>query len=102
MKIQIDTDNKTINIDSKVNIKELLDAIKTIFPNNWEEYNIEMNIKTVIEKEYIPSISIPHKGYPEPPFYPLTPQVWYSADTWQTLDWGRFTEWRCRCEKVSG
>lgn len=44
MKIQLDTTNKTIKVEEKVNLKELLDAVKKLFPNNeWKEYSLETN-----------------------------------------------------------
>ena len=40
MKLNIDTENKTITINESVNLKELNDTIKKLLPNDWKEYNL--------------------------------------------------------------
>lgn len=42
MKIQIDTNLKTIKVEEKVNMKEFMSAVKKLFPEEkWEEYSLE-------------------------------------------------------------
>ena len=45
MKLQIDTDNKTIRIEETVNLGELFNKLDTLFPNlEWREYSIESTV----------------------------------------------------------
>jgi len=42
MKLQIDTDNKTIKIEEKVNLFDLMNKLQMLFPNDtWKEYTLE-------------------------------------------------------------
>ena len=44
MKLQIDTDNKTIKIERDINLDELFKNLKKLFPDNtWKEYKLETN-----------------------------------------------------------
>lgn len=52
MKIQIDTATKVLKIEQTVNLKELFDFVKGLFPNNWQEYKLEVG--TIIKWESIP------------------------------------------------
>ncbi|MCK9430143.1 MAG: hypothetical protein M0R17_09085 [Candidatus Omnitrophica bacterium] len=40
MKIQIDTEQKTIKIEEKVNLKTLFALLKSTFPVDWESYDL--------------------------------------------------------------
>jgi hypothetical protein len=41
MKFQIDTENKTIKIEEKINAKELFDKLQKMFPKReWEKYEL--------------------------------------------------------------
>jgi hypothetical protein len=74
MKIQLDTSNKTIKLDSSVELKELIDTLERLLPKGlWKEYKLETN--TVIEKWSNP-IFIERKTVP---YYP--PGIWYCNDT---------------------
>lgn len=43
MKIQIDTTEKIIKIEEKVNINDLMEMIKKLLPNDeWKNYSIEV------------------------------------------------------------
>ena len=44
MKLQIDTDKKTIKIEENINLKKLIDSIKKLFPDKeWEGYELQTN-----------------------------------------------------------
>jgi hypothetical protein len=44
MRLQIDTENKTIKIEKSINFDELFKNLKKLFPNNeWKEYKLETN-----------------------------------------------------------
>jgi hypothetical protein len=43
MKIQLDTKEKVIRIEEKVNLKDFMDVIKKILPDIWKEYTLETN-----------------------------------------------------------
>lgn len=76
MKLQINTTEKTIKVEEKVNLKELLDNVKKLFPNNeWKEYTLETN--TVINWTSNPII-IRDYTYPH---YPWTTQPYYYDGT---------------------
>lgn len=41
MKIQIDTDNKTVKVEGTVNFNELIKAVKKLLPEDWQKYSLE-------------------------------------------------------------
>lgn len=41
MRLQIDTNAKTIKVEQTVKIKELISAIKKLLPEEWEDYSLE-------------------------------------------------------------
>jgi len=44
MKIELDTTKKTIKVEEKVNLNELLKTIKKLLPNNeWKDFSLETN-----------------------------------------------------------
>lgn len=55
MKLQIDTDKKTIKIEEKINLGELIDKLSMLFPNDlYKEYSIEStNITNWVNPIYI-------------------------------------------------
>jgi hypothetical protein len=75
MKIQIDTQSKTILIQEKISLDEFWKEIQTMLPNGtWKEYTIDKAI------EYI---SIPYTNpFPQvvpwsnPPYYPQQPIIY--------------------------
>lgn len=69
MKIQIDTTNKTIKLDSTCKIVELIDFLEKILPEEYKTYKLETNT-TII-------------GWNNPYIYrPCRPyEVWYDDNT---------------------
>lgn len=61
MKFQIDTNLKTIKLEEKVLLKEVLDIMKTMFPEDWKEYSIETNC--IINWPYRQPYSNPYRTY---------------------------------------
>ena len=71
MKIQIDTNAKTIKIDGNVKLSDLFDVLQKFFPNGeWEDYDLETN--TVINNWGNPII------INNPYLYPW----WYKGNTY--------------------
>ena len=74
MKIQLDTTEKTIKIEEKVNLGELVKILDKLLPNKeWKQYELETNTvinnwgNTIYYKEY------PYKTWP-----------WYSQPNYET------------------
>ena len=59
MRLTIDTEQKTVEIDSAVNIKELTTVLKGLFGDEWKGYDIIAN-----NYSYTPWYPYPY--YPEP------------------------------------
>ena len=80
MKLNIDTENKTITINETVNLKELNDTIKKLLPNEWKEYDL------IVEHKYTTAPYQPldiHKTYPwvKPYDQPWNPDgITYTSD----------------------
>lgn len=73
MKIQLDTTNKTIKIEEKVNLVQLMKIIKQILPNNqWRDYSLE---QSVITNWANPWAIQPYRVYD----YPWVPTTIYSG-----------------------
>jgi hypothetical protein len=82
MKIQIDTTNKTIKIEEKVNLNELFEALNRLFPNNeWKEFSLETNmtINWSPNPIIVQPFNIPYNK-PYIPQYPNYP--WYVPTTY--------------------
>jgi hypothetical protein len=72
MKLQLDTENKTIRLESKVSLKEFMEVIKKLLPNNdWQEFSLETNV--TINNWSNPIIIKEIEKYP---VYPKP--IWYS------------------------
>lgn len=89
MKLNIDTENKTIKINETVNLKELNDTIKKLLPNNWEEYDLIVDTITIpqapdIHKTY-PWIK-PYDVNPYDQTYPDPQKIWYTTDSNSTTN----------------
>jgi hypothetical protein len=69
MKIQIDTTNKTIKLDSTCKIVELIDFLEKILPNEYKTYKLETD--TTIIGWNNPYIYRPYRPY----------EVWYGNTT---------------------
>lgn len=84
MKLQIDTKEKSIKIEETVNLGELFEKLKMLFPNDeWQEYNIMSTVinnwsnPIIIKEPYYPFV--PSPIYPTVPYpqYPTCPQLPY-------------------------
>lgn len=68
MKIQLDTVNKTIQIEETINLGELMEQIQLILPNGlWKEFKLE--VKTI--NYWTEPITLPYIPYTPSPIYPL-------------------------------
>jgi hypothetical protein len=43
MKLEINTDDKTIKFESAIKVVELIETVKKLFPDDWEEYKVEVS-----------------------------------------------------------
>ena len=77
MKLTIDTEQKTVEIDSAVNTKELIDALKSLLGNEWKEYAIVT--PEPAELEYTPWCYPVYLHYPSY-IYPTYPLQWTTCD----------------------
>mgnify|MGYP001609138376 CR=1 FL=1 len=84
MKVQIDTTNKIIRVEEKVNLHEFYKAIQKLLSNGeWKEFELDTNTKIewtfpIIMREKEP-IWIPNPApYTSPSTNPL-PQPWYTT-----------------------
>lgn len=63
MKIQIDTEQKTIKLEQGANLSKLLDFLEKIFPDGeWKGYTLETN--TTIQHWVNPIVFEGHRPYP--------------------------------------
>jgi len=76
MKFQIDTNLKTIKLEEKALLKDVLDIMKAMFPNDWKEYTIETN--TIINWVNYPTIRYVK------PWWDLQP-YWINGYTYNNL-----------------
>jgi hypothetical protein len=70
MKFQIDTNLKTIKLEEKALLKDVLDIMKAMFPDDWKEYSIETNC--------IISWNSPTYVFPKRTIWDLQP-YWYNT-----------------------
>jgi hypothetical protein len=81
MKIQIDTTNKTIQVEGSVNLKELFRQVKFLLPQGlWKEFELVQN--TVVQWQN-PIIIEPYRPYQ--PAYPTYPWITYGTGTQPSL-----------------
>ena len=74
MKLQLDTDKKTIKIDESVKLTKLMQVVKKLLPNGeWQDFTLITN--TVIEHWSSPII---YKEYYPTPNYYWWQQPWYN------------------------
>lgn len=72
MKIQLDTEKKTIKLDSNVKLEKLIDTLEKLLPKGeWKKFTLETN--TQISYWTNPII---YREYPSYPYYP-----WYCSTT---------------------
>ena len=76
MKFKIDTKEKIITIDGNVNIGELIKRIKSMFPDDWEDYTIETSttIEYVYPYPYQPVLPVYQEPY-RPSTDPFNPYI---------------------------
>ena len=75
MRLRIDTDNKTIKIEEKVNLDKLMEKLNKIFPEDtWKEYSPEVNQIVDLQNPII--IKQPCK-----PNYPWQNPIIYNNDS---------------------
>jgi len=69
MKLLIDTEKLLISFNGEVNLADLFEKLKVLFPEGeWKKYSIEGMLTKIIIKER----EILYPTYP----YPWSPQVW--------------------------
>ena|ERR1035437_10314346 len=80
MKIQLDTNNKTIRLEESINLDELFELLNKILSGNmWKEYSLETSNSSdqqspiIINEPYIPQPINPNPIYPYQKF-------WYTND----------------------
>ncbi len=74
MKLQINTDLKTITIEEDVSLKYFIDMLGNMFPNrSWEAFTLKTNIITNYNNPFV--------VYPYVPDYPLYPWVTFEQST---------------------
>jgi hypothetical protein len=77
MEFTVNTEEKTITITGEVNLKEITDTIKKLFPDDWKEYSIKSElIWNQITYPVIPSYPTTPTT-PIAPTYPTYPTVYY-------------------------
>lgn len=87
MKLQIDTINKVIKIEEKVNIGEFIEKLQSLLPDNWREFTLEcthiyFNSTPIVIDRYHTS---------ETPMHPNTyPWITYCTNTGNMLKSGIF------------
>lgn len=74
MKLQLDTNTKTIRIEESVNLGELTEMLAKILPKDWKDYKIET---TVIQNYAAPIIIERHRPYRTLPWWECQPTVTY-------------------------
>lgn len=82
MKLQLNTTDKTITIEEKVNIGELVDTLKRLLPNDtWLEFSIEVHIINNWSNPIIFPIAQPYIPYNPFPYTPTTQQPFIWCNT---------------------
>ena len=74
MKMQIDTDKKTVKIESDVSLSELFNTLKKLFPNNeWKDFTLVSSSTITYWREPLIIREIERERWPTPW------QPWYST-----------------------
>ncbi len=77
MKIQLDTENKTMKLEKEVVLSKLIETLEKLLPNGeWKEFTLETN--TVIHQWSNPVVIPSVIPYPVPT-YPRPYWPWYSS-----------------------
>ena len=78
MKIQIDTDNKTITIEEDILLTSFIDNLNSMFPNKeWKSFTLKTNVINNWNQPYI---------IPMIPTYPTYPWVTYETGSGDLID----------------
>jgi hypothetical protein len=79
MKLQLDTEKKTIKLEQTVKLSDLVETLEKLLPDGqWKEFKLETN--TVI-RDWNTPIIIRERTYPTYPTYP-----WYSTMKSQAIN----------------
>lgn len=80
MKIQLDTTAKTIKVEERVNLGQLIESLQQMLPRDWKDFTIEAN--TVIQRWrdpiYIEKYIRPYEWWNSP---------WYCNGTTMTAEY---------------
>lgn len=93
MKLQLDTTNKTIRVEERVRLSELIKIVKKILPNEWKDFILETN--TTIINWHEPIII---KEYP--PYRPWKECPWYFNSS--STGYGKLTDKNVNYQLKSG
>jgi hypothetical protein len=74
MKLTIDDSNKIVSVEGEVPIGQLLERLKKLLPDDWQNYKFSGNINNINYIPYNPPLDT------QP--YPTTP--WPGRDIWYT------------------
>ena len=84
MKLQLDTEEKSVKIEESVNLKELYEILDKLLPNGlWNEYTIETNVSINWTSPIVIDNTPPYNPY-TPPCNPYTPPNTYPWITYTT------------------
>ena len=80
MRIQLDTKEKTVRLEEKVNLDDLFKTLKKLLPNDeWKGFTLEINSTIVWTNPIIIN-----------PYIPINPYPWYNP-TYITSDVGSYS-----------
>lgn len=78
MKLTIDDSNKTVSVEGEVPIGQLIERLKKLLPDDWQNYKFSSNNTNI---NYIP-YNPPLDTQPYNPPYPNTPWSGQGSDIW--------------------
>ena len=83
MKLQLDTTNKTVSIESDIKISQLIKTLKSLLPNDWKDFTLKTNvtIQNWSNPIYIEKQIIREREYPQYQPYPITYLATNQGDT---------------------
>lgn len=67
MKLQLDTENKTIKIESDITLKDLVSTLEKLLPGEWKSFTLQTH--TLIQSWTQPYVIEKHIKYEEYPWY---------------------------------
>lgn len=78
MKLQLDTENKTITIEEDVNLHEFYEQINNILPGGlWREFTLK--VEKIREWNNPITVTPQTPQTPLTPYPPTYPQIWYGT-----------------------